>query len=81
MKTHPAQPLAPLAVSCYTRYMDNDLIGTAEAATILGVSNVTITRWVKSGRLPIAARVSASPNAAMLFHRSDVERLKSGAVA
>ena len=81
MKTHPAEPLASLGALCNTRCMNESLIGTAEAATLLGVDKATITRWAQSGRLPIAARVSASPNAAMLFRRADVERVKAGSAA
>lgn len=82
MKTHPAEPLASLAASCNTRCMNqDDLIGTAEAAAILGVDKATVTRWAQDGRLTVAGRVGTSLNAAMLFRRSDVERVKAGSAA
>lgn len=81
MKTHPAAPLASLGALCNTRCMNESLIGTAEAATLLGVDKATVTRWAQDGKLPIAARVGASQNAAMLFRRKDVENLKAGNAA
>lgn len=52
-----------------------DLIGTAEAARILGyVDKSTITRWVQDGRLNVAHR-QPGRNGALLFKRSDVEAL------
>lgn len=50
------------------------LIGTAEAAHLLGVSRSTITRWADTGYLPNAARLDGRTGAYM-FERADVERL------
>ncbi len=51
-----------------------DLIGSAEACSILGIHGSTLGRWVKAGRI---APVHQNPgaNGAMLFDRADVERL------
>jgi hypothetical protein len=57
-----------------------DLIGTVEAAEILGVERSTITRWSDSRlkpeerRLTVALRLGG-PTGAMLFRRADVEAL------
>ena len=69
-----------LVALCNDHCMDEDeLIGTAEAAAILGVDKATVTRWADSDRLPIAARAGAHRNAALLFRRSDIEALKTSA--
>jgi excisionase family DNA binding protein len=51
-----------------------DLIGSAQACTLLGIDRSTLSRWVASGRLPLAMRL-AGPNGALLFHRADVAAL------
>jgi hypothetical protein len=52
-----------------------DLVGTAEAARILGdLDKSTVTRLAASGQLPIAARLPGL-RGAFLFHRADVKRL------
>ena len=72
------ESLAMLAAVCNNHCMNEDeLIGTAEAAAILGVDKATVPRWADSDRLPIAARAGAHRNAALLFRRSDIEALKT----
>ena len=57
-----------------------ELIGTAEAARILGKSHRTIHRLVKSGDLEPAMTTPGGPVGAFLFRKADVEALvKSGA--
>lgn len=51
-----------------------ELIGTAEAADILGVDRSTITRWIRSGRLAPRLQL-AGRTGALLFSRTDVEAL------
>ena len=51
-----------------------DLIGSSEAATIVGVHVATIARWAADGTLPIAARLAGKTNP-LLFHRADVARI------
>jgi len=66
--------LHPWAAACNSYYMTGDLISTAEAARMLGVTGVTITRWAATGRLTPALKL-AGPRGAFLFHRAEVERL------
>ena len=51
-----------------------DLIGTKEASRILDVDKATITRWVQTGRLTAAHKLTG-PNGLYLFHRADIESL------
>ena len=51
-----------------------DLIGTAEAARLLGIAPVTVTRWVADGTLMLAHKLPTK-NGAMLFDRAHVEAL------
>ncbi len=54
-----------------------DLVGTAEAARMLGnVAISTITRWAGSGELPIAFKAPGK-NGAIYFQRADVERIRA----
>ena len=48
-----------------------DLIPTAEAAEIVGVSVATINRWADSGKLRTAVQ-APGPTGARLFARPDV---------
>lgn len=50
----------------------DDLIGTPEAASIIGVSRATMTRWVQSGELEPATKLPGLTGAA-LFNRADIE--------
>lgn len=60
------------------RHMNpTDLVGSTQAARDLDVDKSTLTRWVKEGRIPVAHRASDKPNSAMLFLRSDVDRLRA----
>lgn len=55
---------------------EEPLIGTAEAARILGgVSHRTVHRLVESGDLTPAMTAPGGPSGAFLFNRADVERL------
>lgn len=51
---------------------DTSLVGTTEAADILGWSIAKVKREAKSGRLPIALKM-AGETGAYLFHRSTVD--------
>ncbi len=51
-----------------------DLIGTTEAAEVIGIERSTISRWVKDGALNPAHRMTGQTGA-FLFHRSEVERV------
>lgn len=51
-----------------------DLIGSREAALLLGINRSTFTRWVKAGRLTPAHSLNGRTGA-LVFFRSDVERL------
>jgi len=52
----------------------SDLIGTAEAAEILGWSRAKTKREAQAGRLPHAVKMPGETGA-YLFRRRDVERL------
>jgi predicted DNA-binding transcriptional regulator AlpA len=49
-----------------------DVVGTADAAKLIGVHRATIIRWANEGTLPIAVRLR---NDAALYWRTDVERI------
>ena len=54
---------------------EHDLIGTAEAARLLGKSPRTVHRLVNSGDLKPALTAPGGYSGAYLFKRADVERL------
>lgn len=56
-----------------TKTTPPSFIGSAEACELLGIDRSTLSRWVASGRLPLAFRASTEPNAALIFALSDVE--------
>lgn len=51
-----------------------ELVPTAEAAVIFGVSVKTVNRWASDGVLPCAVKLPGRTGA-KLFRRTDVERL------
>jgi predicted site-specific integrase-resolvase len=55
----------------------DDLIGSAEAAEILGKDQATISRWVANGTLTPATKLPGL-SGAFLFHRTDIETLANG---
>ena len=59
----------------------DDLIGTAEAAQLLGKSHRTIHRLVKAGTLKPAVVAPGGLAGAFLFKRADVEDLATKAAA
>jgi excisionase family DNA binding protein len=52
-----------------------DLIGTADAAEILGVSSRTVKRLARAGELPYTIKMPGDTGA-YLFLRRDVERIR-----
>ena len=54
----------------------NNLVGSLEASTILGVSHATFNRWAKSGKVPVAIK-AAGKTGLRLFERADIEALAS----
>lgn len=50
------------------------LLGTAEAATRIGIERSTLTRWVAAGRIKVAAKLPGRTGA-VLFTRDEVERV------
>jgi excisionase family DNA binding protein len=52
-----------------------DLIGTADAAEILGVSSRTVKRLARAGELPYTIKMPGDTGAYM-FLRRDVERIR-----
>lgn len=70
-------PLWGLAASLYVVQVSNlDLVTTAEAVGILGRNRFFLYRLVKSGSLPVAVK-TPTPTGGYLFHRSDVEALRT----
>ena len=55
----------------------DNLIGTAEAAKMLGKSHRTVHRLVEAGELVPVLTAPGGFKGAFLFKRSDVERLKA----
>lgn len=51
-----------------------DLVGTVEAAEIIGCERSTLSRWVALGKLTPAMQLGG-PTGAHLFHRSDIATL------
>lgn len=66
--------------SCNSAAMPNhptDLLGTLEAAEVIGVERSVLSRWVTSGRLTSNYRLpTPSGTGALLFLRSEVERCR-----
>lgn len=58
---------------------DAELIGSKVACRILDIDKATLSRWVAAGKLKPALRLGDSDNAAFVFKRKDVERLKKAA--
>ena len=58
-----------------------ELIGTAEAARILGKSPRTVHRMVAAGSLTPAVTAPGGFAGAFLFRRTDIERVKTEAAA
>lgn len=61
--------------------MTNDLIGSTEAAALLGKSSRTVHRMVRDGKLTPAMTAPGGFAGTYLFNRADVERLASEAAA
>ena len=57
--------------------MTNDLIGSAEAAALLGKSPRTIHRMVEAGTLKPDLTAPGGFKGTFLFRRSKIERLKA----
>jgi hypothetical protein len=53
---------------------ETDLVGTVEAAEIIGCERSTLSRWVALHKLTPALQLTG-PSGAHLFHRADIERL------
>ena len=53
---------------------NDDLLGTTESASVIKVDRSTLSRWIAAGRLTPALKLSG-PTGAMLFRRSEVERV------
>lgn len=52
---------------------DSRVIGTTEAATLLGVDRATVTRWARTGK--VEAHKMPGRNAPWLFGRASVAHL------
>jgi predicted site-specific integrase-resolvase len=54
--------------------MQDTIIGSTEACTILNIDKATISRWVAAGRITPAGKLPRK-NGAFLFNRADIEAL------
>lgn len=54
---------------------NNPIVGSAEAAQLLGIDKSTLTRWVAAGDITPLGRVSDRKNSAFIFERAEVERV------
>lgn len=52
-----------------------DLLTTTQVAALLGVSQETVNRWARTGRLPIAHKLPGRTGA-NLFRRRDAEAFR-----
>lgn len=59
---------------------NTDLIGSAEAALILGVNRATLNRWAVKGSVPTAVKAPGYTGP-RLFDRLEIQRLTEKAVA
>jgi excisionase family DNA binding protein len=57
-----------------------DLIGSDEAARLLGVDRATVLRWREDDTITAAVKMPG-PTGAYLFHRADVEKLAADRAA
>lgn len=55
--------------------MQNDVIGSAEAAGLLRIDRSTLTRWVKASRLTPVMRGTGATGE-MFFNRADIDALR-----
>ena len=55
--------------------MPDELIGTVEAAAMLGVDPSTLTRWVDKGKITAAHKMPGT-SGAYLFTRAEIDRIK-----
>jgi excisionase family DNA binding protein len=51
-----------------------DLVGSDEAARLIGINRATLTRWVQAGKITPLMKLPGITGA-VLFHRRDVEKL------
>lgn len=59
---------------------DTTLIGSKEAAELLGLTYATFKRRAKAGKIPRVAKMTGDTGA-YLFDRSEIERLAAEAAA
>ena len=52
----------------------DELIGTAEAAAIIGVERSTLSHWIAKGRITPAMKLPGTTGA-LLFTRAEAERV------
>ena len=52
-----------------------DLIGSAEACRILGVSAASVSRWTQTGYLPFESKAPAGRSVRYTYRRADVDVL------
>lgn len=53
---------------------DNDVVNATEAGAILLCSAATVTRWAKSGRIPVVER-GRQGKSEWLFDRNEIKRI------
>ncbi|HPU40182.1 MAG TPA: helix-turn-helix domain-containing protein [Microthrixaceae bacterium] len=54
--------------------MTNELLGTVEAAEVIGCERSTLSRWITAGRIAPLKKLPGR-NGAVLFSRAEVDRV------
>lgn len=58
-----------------------EILDRTDACRTLGISRQTLLSWIRKGKLKVWKRVGHGSNAALLFHKNDIEALRPMAPA
>jgi predicted DNA-binding protein (UPF0251 family) len=53
-----------------------EILDRTDACRTLGISRQTLLSWIRKGKLKVWKRVGHGSNAALLFHKNDIEVLR-----
>jgi hypothetical protein len=54
----------------------DEIVDRTETCQMLGISRQTLLSWIRKGKLKVWKRVGHGSNAALLFDRIEIERLR-----